>query len=168
MNDIHIIITGGTIDSEYFPPEETSKPNPETVIPTYISSKIRPHKNVTFEPLFMLDSGDITEEHRGLMAEHIKAQAAKSILITHGTNTMSETADYLEKALKGTDKTIILTGSMIPLKEYAMSDAGFNLGYAFAQSQNLSAGVYICMHGETFPAGQAIKNRADARFEKAA
>lgn len=55
---------------------------------------------------------------------------------------------------------------MIPLKEFVMSDAGFNLGYAIAQVQNLDAGVYICMNGETFPAGTVIKNRAEARFEK--
>ncbi|MEK7801383.1 MAG: asparaginase domain-containing protein, partial [Pseudomonadota bacterium] len=64
-----------------------------------------------------------------------------------------------------TNKKIVLTGSMIPLKEFAMSDAGFNLGYAIAEVSHLTAGVYICMNARTFKAGTVVKNFELGRFE---
>lgn len=162
---IHIIATGGTIDSEYFPPLETSVPNKHSVIQDYVLHKIKPYADVSFETLFMLDSGNLTDTHRAQMVAAILATPATDIIICHGTNTMTETADYLSFHLKTTDKKIVLTGSMIPLKEFAMSDAGFNLGYAIAEVSHLTAGVYICMNARTFKAGAVVKNFELGRFE---
>ncbi len=164
MSHIHFIITGGTIDSEYDPPKETANPCVESVIPSYITVKIKPHSNIDFKTLCLLDSSDITDEIRSKIVKEIIAVSAKKIIITHGTNTMTETAEFLDRDLGQTPKTIILTGAMIPLKEFAMSDAGFNLGYALAQVQNLPPGVFICMHGETFKPGAVTKNVEQARF----
>ncbi|MCB9982788.1 MAG: asparaginase [Rhodospirillales bacterium] len=166
MDKIHFIITGGTIDSEYFPPHETAEPNKTTIIPEYINVKVRPHLITQFETICMLDSGDITDEIRQKIVQTIKDSALQKVIITHGTNTMTETAAYLHAQLANANKTIVLTGSMIPLKEFAMSDAGFNLGYAIAQAQKLETGVYICMNAHTFKAGHVTKNRAEARFEE--
>ncbi len=131
-----------------------------------MGNKIKTCSKTSFETLCMLDSSDITDEHRHQMVQGIKATSAENVIITHGTNTMTQTAEYLKEALVDEGKTIVLTGSMIPLKEFVMSDAGFNLGYALAQAQSLLAGVYICMHGETFEAGKVTKNFTEARFEE--
>ncbi len=162
---IHFIMTGGTVDSEYYPPLETSIPNKMSVIPEYILIKIKPHTDVTFETLCMLDSSDITDVHRAQMVSAITATKANKIILCHGTNTMVESATYLAQHLKDRSKTVILTGAMIPLKEFAMSDAGFNLGYAMAEVLRLEGGVYICMNARTFKAGDVKKNTKEGRFE---
>ena len=167
MSDIHFIITGRTIDSVYHPPTETSVPNKDSIISEYLNQKIHPHLNISYETLCMLDSGDITDDRRAQVVTAIQEAASNHIIISHGTNTMVETANYIKEHLQGSTKTIILTGSMIPLKEFIMSDAGFNLGYAIAEAQNREHGVYICMHAKTFAAGTVTKNRTIARFEEA-
>ncbi len=165
MSDIHFILTGGTIDSYYYPPKETSVPHDASVIPEYIQ-KIQPHISCSFEEICMLDSGEITNEIRGGIVTAIEDSNADKIIITHGTNTMSETARYLETHLRNNNKAIILTGAMIPLKEFAMSDAGFNLGYAMAKAQDTANGVYIAMNAKLFPAGEVVKNTEIGRFER--
>ena len=88
------------------------------------------------------------------------------IVITHGTDTMSVTAEYLKEHLPLTHgRTIILTGSMTPLREFTLSDGGFNLGYAMSAFENLDPGVYMAMHAQVFPAGDVLKNTKTARFE---
>ena len=164
-NRIHVIATGGTIDSEYFPPRETSVPSKESIIAPYITGKIKPYADVTFETVFMLDSGDITDTHRAQIADSIRRSDAPRAIVCHGTNTMTATAAYLDTALAPHSKTIILTGSMIPLKEFAQSDAGFNLGFAISESLHLGAGIYICMNAEVFAAGSVRKNFDEGRFE---
>ena len=166
MNDIHFIITGGTIDSVYHPPTETSVPSDQSSIPGFIHDAVMPYEGYSFDTLCMLDSGDITDDHRAEMAGIIKETAAQKIIITHGTNTLTDTARFLQSALEGVDKTVILTGAMIPLKQFVMSDGGFNLGYAVAQAQSLDSGVYICMHAKIFAPDAVTKNRALARFEE--
>ncbi len=162
---IHIIITGGTIDSYYYPPQETSVPNEKTIIPEYVSQKIKPHNNVSYEEFSMLDSGEITDKLRAQLVQSISNTDAQSIIITHGTNTMQATAEYLAHNIPNIEKTIILTGSMIPLKEFAMSDGGFNLGYAMAQAQIVQGGVYIAMNAQLFKAGNVTKDTSVGRFE---
>lgn len=113
----------------------------------------------------MLDSGDIKDTHRNQIATAITQTPAKHVIICHGTNTMTETAAYLSEKFAGNDKTIVLTGSMIPLKEFAMSDAGFNLGFAMSEVVRLEKGIYICMNARTFKAGSVKKNFQEGRFE---
>lgn len=163
MSDLHVILTGGTIDSVYNPITEKAEPADQSCIPEYIAKVIRSYGEITFEIICMLDSSDITDDIRSKILTAIIKTKAKQVVIAHGTNTMTKTQDFLSG--KTQDKTVILTGSMIPLKQSAMSDGGFNLGYAIAQAQNLSAGVYICMHGKTFAVGKVRKNFKDARFE---
>ncbi|MCB1721650.1 MAG: asparaginase, partial [Alphaproteobacteria bacterium] len=100
--------------------------------------------------------------------QSITSNTADKFIICHGTNTLIETAQYLAAhfLIKDTDKTIILTGAIIPLKQFILSDGGFNLGYAVGQSYNLSSGVHICMHGKIFLPQNVTKNRAEARFEE--
>jgi len=160
-----MILTGGTIDSFYYPPDETAQPSEASVIPDYVSKKIKPHANISYETICMLDSNNITDEIRDKIIASIKGAKAQGVIITHGTNTMTQTAQYLAENLPQTDKTIILTGAMIPLKEFAMSDAGFNLGYAIAQVQNAQSGIYIAMNAHLFKTGEVIKNIDIGRFE---
>lgn len=165
MEPVHFILTGGTIDSAYFPPLETSVPNEHSIIPEYVLIKIKPAFDITFETLCMLDSSDITDSHRAQMVAAINAARASKIILCHGTNTMAQSAAYIQKALRHTDKTVVMTGAMIPLKEFAMSDGGFNLGYAMAQVQSLPAGVFVCMNAQVFTADLARKNTKEGRFE---
>ncbi len=108
---------------------------------------------------------EMTDEVRAQIAQEIKASTAHQIIIVHGTSTMEETARFIESDLEDITKTIILTGAMIPLKEFAMSDGGFNLGYAIAQAQNAQSGVYIAMNARLFKAGEVTKNTDIGRFE---
>ena len=162
---IHFILTGGTIDSEYYPPLETSVPNKTSILPEYILIKIKPYAEVTFETICMLDSNDITDDHRAKIVAAIQESKANKIIICHGTNTMTQSAEYIAKALGKTDKTVVITGAMIPLKEFAMSDGGFNLGFAMAEVLRLESGVYICMNARTFKAGAVRKNTQAGQFE---
>jgi len=79
---------------------------------------------------------------------------------------MPDTAQYLKDQLGKTNKTIVLTGSMVPLKGFDLSDAPFNLGYAIACAQTLPFGVYVCMNGKVFDPKKVDKNRIKARFEE--
>lgn len=165
MAEIHFIFTGGTIDFSYDSTKGVTVPNSNSVIPEYIINKIKPHYDISFETICMLDSDDVKGElHEKIMQSVINASADR-IIITHGTNTMEVTAKYLDDNLVDSNKTVILTGAMIPLKEFAMSDGGFNLGYAIAQLQSSDAGVYVAMNAQLFDAGKVKKNREVGRFE---
>ncbi|HBR69666.1 MAG TPA: asparaginase [Rhodospirillaceae bacterium] len=166
MSDIHFIITGGTIDSSYNPVNETAEPNEESVIPYYMRHKIKPHGEYSFEVVCLKDSSDITDGIREQIAQSVKKANSNVVIITHGTVTMAETAEFLNNHLDGTDKVVVLVGAMIPLKEFAMSDAGFNLGYAVAAAQNMESGVYVCMNAQVFNAGETVKDTKQARFVK--
>jgi L-asparaginase len=162
--DLHIIATGGTISKTYDPSTEKPELNPEPFIRDYIVGVIKPHCDISMERVFLKDSADITDADRAVILAAVTASDAPCIMITHGTSTMDVTAEYLQAHLAGSDKTIVLTGAMIPLKEFAMSDAGFNLGFALSQVQALDAGVYICMNATNFAAGSVRKDVKTARF----
>lgn len=165
MSGIHFIITGGTIDSVYHPPIEKAVPAEKSIIPSYLNDVIKAHTNITFETICMLDSSDITDQNREDISKAILASDHQKVIVTHGTNTMTETASYLDSAGVGESKTVVLVGSMIPLKEFTLSDGGFNLGYAIAEVQRLEKGVYVCMNAKTFKAGNVQKVFEKARFE---
>jgi L-asparaginase len=121
--------------------------------------------NVTFaytvESLLRKDSLDITEEDRELIRSRVEGVSESIVLITHGTDTMVETA----KSLQGiNNKTIVLFGAMQPAR-MRYSDAMFNLGIASGAVQILPAGIYIAMNGRIFNPDEVSKNRAQARFE---
>ena len=118
--------------------------------------------DVNIETVMMMDSLQMTDSHRELIASYCKKTKEQKIVITHGTDTMSETAKYLSKNI--TAKTIILTGAMVPYK-FGSSDGLFNLGSALAFVQTLPPGVYVAMNGKYFYADKVKKNKKIGVFE---
>ena len=114
------------------------------------------------QTLLMIDSLEMTEADRRLIAEHCRTAPETRIVITHGTDTMVETAAHLGREIQG--KTIVLTGAMVPYK-FGSSDGLFNLGSALAFVQTLPAGVYIAMNGQVFRWDRVWKNKEKGVFE---
>jgi L-asparaginase len=110
----------------------------------------------------MMDSLDMNEQDRHTIARACQDVPENRILITHGTDTMPETAALLAGLIK--DKTIVLTGAMVPYK-FGSSDGLFNLGSALAFVQTLPAGVYVAMNGKIFEAENVRKNKTRGEFE---
>lgn len=162
---IHFVLTGGTIDSFYNPATESSVPNKTSVIPHYIRDVIQPHFVPSFISVSKKDSRYMTDTTRSKIVSAVRKTKAKQVIIVHGTTTMAKTAKFVDKHKdKFADKIVLLTGAMVPLKEFTESDGGFNLGYAIAQLEHLKPGVYICMNARTFKAGKVTKNEKTARF----
>ena len=114
------------------------------------------------ESILRKDSLDLTDDDRGLIRRKIEGEACDRIVVTHGTDTMIQTA----RALQGVSgKTIVLTGSMQPAR-FKSTDAAFNVGVAIGAVQVLPPGVYIAMNGQIFDPTKARKNVADSRFER--
>ncbi len=157
---IQVFITGGTFDKEY---NELNGALyfKETHVQEMLE-KGRSRLELQTETLFMKDSLEFTDLDREKIQAACAAATSNRILITHGTDTMTQTAEYL--AMRVQDKTIVLTGAMIPYK-FGSSDGMFNLGSALAFVQLLPPGVYISMNGKIFPAGQVRKNLARGEFE---
>ena len=156
---IKIFATGGTFDKEY------NELNGELFFKethlTEILSLGRSRVPVEIEMLMMKDSLYMTEEDRNVIAQSCKKSAEEKIIITHGTDTMVETAQLLAKQIK--NKTIVLTGALIPYK-FGSSDGLFNLGSALAFVQTLPAGVYIAMNGRYFTWDNVQKNKKLGEF----
>ncbi len=158
---IRIFITGGTFDKEY------NELSGELFFKdTHIQEMLllgRARADVSFRTLMMIDSLQMTDADRNFIAENCKKETAERILITHGTDTMVETAAVIAKKVK--DKTIVLTGAMIPYK-FGSSDGLFNLGAALALVQSLPHGVYIAMNGRCFAWDNVRKNTTKGEFEE--
>jgi L-asparaginase len=158
---IRIFITGGTFDKEY------NELNGQLYFKdTHMADLLHMGRSkvpVVTRTLMMIDSLEMTNEDRALIAHQCDACEEKQIVITHGTDTMTETANLLAEKVK--DKTIVLTGAMIPIK-FGSSDGLFNLGSALAFAQTLPPGVYIAMNGRYFHANQVRKNRETGIFEE--
>lgn len=123
----------------------------------------RSRLEVDIRTLMMIDSLEMTTSDRELIARHCNEADEDRIVITHGTDTMSATAEVLAKLVP--QKTIVLTGAMIPYK-FGSSDGLFNLGSALAFVQSLPPGVYVAMNGRYFNAGNVRKNRQTGEFEE--
>lgn len=160
---IHFIITGGTIDSEYNGVLDTVTPREHSVIPTYMSN-LKLDRPLEFTEICMKDSRTLSQADRQLLAESVAASSASKIVVTHGTYTLPDTARFLEATLGSTEKTVVLTGSMVPLDGFTMSDAGFNLGFAIAQLDLLDPGVYVSLNGRVFSPGEVVKLLDEGRF----
>ncbi len=165
MSDMHFILTGGTIEKAYSPLTEKPEFKHESILPDYFQTIIQMHPDITFQTLAQIDSLDMTDDLRSKIVTAVQQSASRCIIIVHGTSTMQQTAEFLAENLNDHNKTIILMGAMIPLKEFAMSDAGFNLGYAIAKAQDAPSGVYIAMNAQLFKAGSVYKNTNIGRFE---
>lgn len=159
---IQLFVTGGTFDKEY----------------NYITGELffkDSHLPEMFErgrcaleldirTLMMVDSLEMTEEDRGIIVHNCRKSQHQRILLTHGTDRMVETARALAQA-QLTDKTIVLTGAMVPYAFGTSSDGFFNLGSALAFVQSLPPGVYIVMNGRYFDWDKVRKNRQTGFFE---
>ena len=157
---VRIFVCGGTFDKQS--DEITGRLFfKDTHVPEMLRLG-RSRVDVQVEPLMMIDSLEMTDAHRASIAQHCQRCAERRIVITHGTDTMVETATVLAKAVKG--KTIVLTGAMIPYA-FGSSDGLFNLGSALSFAQILPAGVYVAMNGTAFPWHRVRKNRQSGVFE---
>jgi len=157
---IRFIAVGGTIDKVYYDRKNRYQIGAPTL------KGILKEANVCLEydceSLLRKDSLNMTNEDRLLVLDTVQSGENKHVVITHGTDTMIETAKVLQRI---SDKTIVLTGAMQPAR-FKISDAAFNLGFAIAVVQTLPRGVYIAMHGQIFNPGRIRKNISISRFER--
>lgn len=157
---IRIFITGGTFDKAYN--ELTGELYfKDSHLPEMLKLG-RSNIDVDIRTLMMIDSLGMSNEDRALIMHHCETAKEDKIIITHGTDTMAETAAVISAKIK--NKTIVLTGAMIPYK-FGSSDGLFNLGSAMAFVQTLPHGVYIVMNGKYFVAGKVRKNKQTGMFE---
>ena len=158
---VRIFITGGTFDKEYN--ELTGQLYfKDSHLPEMLELG-RCRVPVDFRTLMMIDSLEMTDMDRELIGRHCMDADENQIIITHGTDTMAETARILEDIVK--NKTVVITGAMIPYK-FGSSDGLFNLGSAMAFVQTLKPGVYVAMNGRCFHAGNVRKNKQTGEFEE--
>jgi L-asparaginase len=158
---IRILVTGGTFDKEY--DERTGQ---LFFKDTHIAEMLRLGRSrvqTTIRTVMMIDSLEMTEADRALIVQNCLQSDENRIVITHGTDTMSETAAAIAQAVSG--KTVVLTGAMIPYA-FGSSDGLFNLGSALSFVQVLPPGVYISMNGKCFPWDRVRKNRERGEFEE--
>jgi L-asparaginase len=161
VSTIRVFVTGGTFDKEYN--ELTgSLAFADTHLPEMLRLG-RSRVDVSLRTLMMIDSLDMTDADRALIVGQCRQAAESRIVVTHGTDTMVETAAALAAAAAA-DKTIVLTGAMIPYA-FGSSDGLFNLGSALSFVQVLPPGVYIAMNGRYFDWDRVRKNRETGAFE---
>ena len=158
---IRILVTGGTFDKEY-----NERTGQLFFKDTHLAEMLdlgRSRVEVTIRTVMMIDSLEMTEADRALVVQNCLQCEEDRIVITHGTDTMTETAAALARAITG--KTVVLTGAMIPYA-FGSSDGLFNLGSALSFVQLLPAGIYIAMNGKCFPWDCVRKNRERGEFEE--
>ena len=157
---IRFITTGGTIDKIYFDALSQFEIGDSQI--KHILTEGLVDFDYEIVPLLQKDSIDMTSEDRERLRDYIAGDTTDRYVVTHGTDTMPETAAALAD-LPG--KTIVLTGALSPAR-FKSTDAIFNVGMAVAAAQVAAPGVYIAMSGQVFAAGEVRKNRAENRFEK--
>ena len=158
---IKIFVAGGTFDKDY--DEKNGKLYFKDTHMSEILNLGRSKVEVKIETLMMIDSLDMKDTDRRLIVDSCERTNEKNIIITHGTDTMTETANKLGE--KNLQKTIVLTGAMIPYK-FGTSDGLFNIASALAYVQTLSNGVYVAMNGRVFSYDNVIKNKETGVFEE--
>ena len=159
---IKLLVTGGTFDKEY-----NELDGQLFFRKTHLHEMLalgRSRVKVAVKELMMIDSLNMTDAHRRRILAACLAARENHIVVTHGTDTMPQTAAVLGPAVK--NKTVVLTGAMVPYK-FGSSDGLFNLGSALSFAQTLPYGVYIAMNGRYFNWYNVRKNRAKGEFEEA-
>lgn len=161
MSNVRIFVTGGTFDKEY------NELNGQLFFKdTHIQEILKLGRckvDMSIRTLMLVDSLEMTDTDRSIIVESCKRAEEERIVITHGTDTMTITAKVLAENI--TDKTIVITGAMIPYK-FGSSDGLFNLGSALAFAQTLPHGVYVAMNGRYFNWDNVKKNRQTGFFEE--
>ena len=159
---IQLFVTGGTIDKDY------QTKTGELYFPNTHINKLLEQANCTLDlqinVLMQKDSLEMNHDDRALISKACEQCTAQQIVITHGTDTMVDTALVLKNKPSLQDKTIVLTGAMRPF-QLGQSDASFNIGAALMAVQTTRPGVYISMNGRLFSAQQVVKNRRLGVFE---
>ena len=158
---IRILVTGGTFDKEY-----NERTGELFFKDTHIAEMLRLGRSrveVTIRTIMMVDSLDMTDTDRALIVQNCFRSQEDQIVITHGTDTMTETAAAIARNVLG--KTVVLTGAMIPYA-FGSSDGLFNLGSALSFVHVLPPGVYIAMNGKCFKWDRVRKNRERGEFEE--
>jgi L-asparaginase len=158
---IRILVTGGTFDKEYN--ERTGQLYFKDTHLAEMLKRGRSRVPVTVRTVMMVDSMEMSDSDRALIVQNCLQSAEDRIVITHGTDTMTDTAAAIACAVTG--KTIVLTGAMIPWA-FGSSDGLFNLGSALSFVQVLPPGVYVAMNGKCFPWDRVRKNRERGEFEE--
>ncbi len=158
---IKILVTGGTFDKEYN--ERTGQLFFKDTHLAEMLQRGRSRVPVSIRTVMMVDSLEMTETDRALIVQNCVQAEENQIIVTHGTDTMTETAAAIAGAVTG--KTVVLTGAMIPWA-FGSSDGLFNLGSALSFVQVLPPGVYIAMNGKCFPWDRVRKNRERGEFEE--
>lgn len=164
---ILILTTGGTIDKAYF--DALSQYQVVESVVQRILATARVTHPFEVQEVLRKDSLEMTDADRDSLEAHIRRSRVRRIIITHGTDTMTQTAERLahlvdDEAESGAQKrTIVLTGSLAPAR-FSESDATFNLGMAFATAQTAPCGIFIAMNGKIFPAAMAQKDRQRSEF----
>jgi len=156
-----ILVAGGTFDKQY---DELS--GRLFFRDTHVGEMLRLGRSrldITIETVMMVDSLDMDDEARARIVERCRARSERAIVITHGTDTMVETAQAIAQAGLD-DKTIVLTGAMVPYA-FGSSDGLFNLGSALSFAQLLPSGVYIAMNGRAFAWDRVKKDARTGVFE---
>jgi L-asparaginase len=156
---VKVYTTGGTIDKTYFDAKSEYEVGDPQIVDILRIANVGLDYDV--ETVLRKDSLDMTEDDRELLVRRVQEERCERILITHGTDTMVETARELEKV---SGKTIVLVGSLSPA-QFKNSDAEFNIGFALAAVQVLPPGIYIAMNGRIFEPEKVRKNRERNRFE---
>jgi len=159
MQPIKIFTTGGTIDKVYFDAKSTyqvGEPNISRVL-----AELPLDLDYTVTSVLRKDSLEMTPADRNVVIAAVQNAEEQQIIVTHGTDTMVDTAKALQAAVK--DKTIVLTGALEPAL-FKTSDAMFNIGCAIAAVQSLPPGAYITMNGRIFESDNVVKNVELSRF----
>ena len=160
---ILILVTGGTFDKEYDEIAGSLRFR-DSHLPRMLELG-RCRLDVAVRTAMMVDSLEMTEADRELLLGQCRRAPESGIVVTHGTDTMVETAAVLARGLEGSGKTVVLTGAMVPFA-FGSSDGLFNLGSALSLVQALAPGVYIAMNGRYFAWDNCRKNRALGVFEE--
>jgi L-asparaginase len=158
---IRVFVTGGTFDKEY-----NELDGRLFFKDTHLKEMLelgRCKVDIDIRTLMMVDSLEMTDQDRQIVLDQCRRAKEERIVITHGTDTMDVTARMLGEAIR--DKTIVLTGAMVPYK-FGSSDGLFNLGSALAFVQTLPHGVYIAMNGKCFRWNNVRKNKRTGTFEE--
>jgi L-asparaginase len=161
---IRILVTGGTFDKRY--DELTGRLFFRDTHVGEMLERGRCRLDVEVETVMMIDSLELDDRGRAAIVDRCRASYEQAIVITHGTDTMVETARAIAAAQLN-DRTIVLTGAMIPFA-FGSSDGLFNLGSALSFAQVLTPGVYVAMNGQYFPWDRVRKNRESGIFEASA
>jgi len=164
MKTIYLLTTGGTIEKVYSK-QTGSVANAETKIDRYLKLLRLPDAEINIVPLMNKDSLEMTDSDRLLLLGMVRAILKENapMVITHGTDTMVQSGQYLERTLPDLRVPIVMTGAMTPLG-FEGSDGLQNLTESLLAVRLLAPGIYVAMHGQIFPVSRTRKDRALGRF----